>query len=69
MRQYIEFVADRLIIQLGYNKLYDSTNPFSWMELISLEGKTNFFTKRVAEYALADKTKTEEDFDLDTDCF
>jgi len=69
MSQYIEFVADRLLVQLGYNKLYGTSNPFDFMELISLEGKTNFFTKRVAEYALADKTKTEEDFDLDTDCF
>jgi ribonucleoside-diphosphate reductase subunit M2 len=69
MCQYIEFVADRLLQQLGYNKLYGSTNPFSWMEMISLEGKTNFFTKRVAEYALADKQKTTEDFDLDEECF
>jgi ribonucleotide reductase beta subunit family protein with ferritin-like domain len=69
MRQYIEFVADRLIIQLGYKKLYGSTNPFSWMEMISLEGKGNFFEKRISDYALADKDKTEEDFNLDEDCF
>ena len=69
MRQYIEFVADRLIVQLGYKKLYGSTNPFSWMESISLDGKTNFFEKRVAEYALAEKEKTEDDFNLDEDCF
>ena len=69
MRQYIEFVADRLIIQLGYRKLYGSTNPFSWMEMISLEGKGNFFEKRISDYALADKDKTEEDFNLDEDCF
>jgi len=69
MRQYIEFVADRLIVQLGYKKLYGSTNPFSWMEMISLEGKGNFFEKRISDYALADKDKTEEDFNLDEDCF
>ena len=69
MRQYIEFVADRLIIQLGYNKLYDSTNPFDFMEMISLEGKGNFFEKRISDYALAEKEKTEQDFDLDEDCF
>jgi ribonucleoside-diphosphate reductase beta chain len=50
MKQYIEFVADRLLVALGYNKMYNATNPFDWMELISLEGKTNFFEKRVAEY-------------------
>jgi ribonucleotide reductase beta subunit family protein with ferritin-like domain len=50
MQQYIEFVADRLVVALGYSKIYNATNPFDWMELISLEGKTNFFEKRVAEY-------------------
>ena len=50
MKQYIEFVADRLVVTLGYSKLYNATNPFDWMEMISLEGKTNFFEKRVAEY-------------------
>jgi ribonucleoside-diphosphate reductase beta chain len=50
MRQYIEFVADRLLVALGYSKLYHTPNPFDWMELISLQGKTNFFEKRVAEY-------------------
>ena len=69
MCKYIEFVADRLLQQLGYNKLYGSSNPFDFMEMISLEGKTSFFEKRVADYALADKQKTEEDFDLDNDCF
>ena len=53
MRQYIEFVADRLMISLGYNKIYNSSNPFSWMDMISLQGKTNFFEKRVAEYQKA----------------
>ena len=42
MSQYIEFVADRLLVQLGYPKLFESTNPFDFMEMISLEGKTNF---------------------------
>jgi len=53
MTRYIEFVADRLLTALGHNKLYGSTNPFDWMELISLQGKTNFFEKRVGEYQKA----------------
>jgi ribonucleoside-diphosphate reductase subunit M2 len=53
MSQYIEYVADRLIVQLGYPKLYKSENPFDFMQLISMEGKTNFFEKRVSEYSLA----------------
>ena len=65
MKQYIEFVADRLLVQLGYEKYYKSTNPFSFMELISLEGKTNFFEKRVGEYALATKTKKDNAFSFD----
>ena len=67
MCQYIEFVADRLSVQLGYDKIYGTKNPFDFMEMISIEGKTNFFEKRVAEYALADKTKTEDVFDFDAD--
>jgi ribonucleoside-diphosphate reductase beta chain len=55
MKQYIEFVADRLMISLGFSPLYNVTNPFEWMELISLEGKTNFFERRVAEYQKAGK--------------
>lgn len=50
MSYYIEFVADRLLVSLGYSKLFNTQNPFDWMELISLQGKTNFFEKRVAEY-------------------
>ncbi|CAJ1953412.1 unnamed protein product [Cylindrotheca closterium] len=50
MSQYIEFVADRLLSDLGYRPLFGSKNPFDWMDMISLEGKTNFFEKRVAEY-------------------
>lgn len=53
MSEYIEFVADRLLVALGYSKVYNASNPFPWMELISLQGKTNFFEKRVAEYQKA----------------
>lgn len=56
MCQYIEFVADRLIVALGYPKLYNAINPFDFMELISLQGKTNFFEKRVGEYQKAGVT-------------
>jgi ribonucleoside-diphosphate reductase beta chain len=50
MQQYIEFVADRWLDELGYTKLFNATNPFDFMEMISLEGKTNFFEKRVGDY-------------------
>ncbi|KAL7550523.1 hypothetical protein ACHAWF_013742 [Thalassiosira exigua] len=50
MGQYVEFVADKMLTDLGYDPLYRSKNPFDWMDMISLEGKTNFFEKRVAEY-------------------
>jgi len=50
MTQYIEFIADRLLAALGQEKVYHSTNPFDWMELISLQGKTNFFERKVSEY-------------------
>jgi len=50
MQQYIEFVADRWLVELGYSKIFKATNPFDFMELISLQGKTNFFEKRVGEY-------------------
>ena len=53
MCQYIEFVADRLLSELGCEKIYNSTNPFDFMEMISLQGKTNFFEKRVGEYQKA----------------
>ena len=53
MQQYIEFVADRLLLALGNDKVYNSTNPFDFMENISLGGKTNFFEKRVADYQKA----------------
>ena len=53
MSQYIEFVADRLLVELGCDKVYNATNPFDFMEMISLQGKTNFFEKRVGEYQKA----------------
>lgn len=53
MKQYIEFCADRLLKELGVDTVYNSSNPFDWMEMISLEGKTNFFEKRVSEYQKA----------------
>jgi ribonucleoside-diphosphate reductase beta chain len=69
MTQYIEFVADRLLLSLGNEKFYGTANPFSWMELISLQGKTNFFEKRVGDYqkagVMADREK--QTFSLDED--
>ena len=65
MSQYIEFVADRLIVQLGGEKIYNVACPFDWMEMISIEGKTNFFEKRVGEYALANKSKDDNIFDME----
>jgi ribonucleotide reductase beta subunit family protein with ferritin-like domain len=62
MTQYIKFVADRLSVQLGYKKIYNVTNPFDFMELISLQNKVNFFERRNDSYALADKTQSNEDF-------
>ena len=53
MQQYIEFVADRWLSELGYSKIYNATNPFDFMEMISLQGKTNFFEKRVGDYQKA----------------
>ena len=67
MTQYIKFVADRLSVQLGYEKIYNVVNPFDWMELISLEGKTNFFEKKMGDYALANKTKSEDVFEFTAD--
>ena len=64
MSQYIEFVADRLLLQLGYKKLFNAKNPFDFMELISVEGKTNFFERRVGDYALANKKKDSDVFDF-----
>jgi ribonucleoside-diphosphate reductase subunit M2 len=63
MTQYIQFVADRLSLQLGYEKIYNVANPFEFMELISLEGKTNFFDKQNNAYSLTDKAKKDTMFD------
>tara|TARA_B100000886_G_scaffold73131_2_gene46934 strand:- start:1713 stop:2690 length:978 start_codon:yes stop_codon:yes gene_type:complete len=62
MGKYIEYVGDRLAVQLGVEKIYDSQNPFDFMEMISLERKTNFFESRVSDYALADKSCKEDAF-------
>lgn len=71
MCQYIEFVADRLLVALNCPKIYNSTNPFDFMEMISLQGKTNFFEKRVGEYQKAGVIKKNEEanpkFSLDED--
>jgi ribonucleotide reductase beta subunit family protein with ferritin-like domain len=69
MSKYIEFVADRLIYALGYKKLYNAENPFEWMEMISLQGKTNFFEKKVGDYQKAGvmSSKDDREFRLDAD--
>jgi ribonucleoside-diphosphate reductase beta chain len=69
MSQYIEFVADHLLASLGVTKLYGTANPFDWMEMISLEGRTNFFEKRVGEYRKAGvgSTAAENRFALDAE--
>ena len=69
MSQYIEFVADRLVTQLGYPKIYNAANPFEFMERISLEGKDNFFEKKVSNYAKAAVGKTQEEmsFSMEAD--
>ena len=67
MSQYIEFVADRLCVQLGYDKIYNSQNPFDFMELISVESKVNFFERTNSEYALANKKVDSNVFELSCD--
>lgn len=67
MCEYIEFVADRLCLQLGYDKIYNSKNPFDFMELISIETKTNFFERTVSEYSLSNKTVDKDVFSFNTD--
>jgi ribonucleoside-diphosphate reductase beta chain len=64
MTQYIEFVGDRLCLQLGIDKIYGSSNPFDFMELISLESKSNFFERTVSEYAMANKEVANDVFSL-----
>jgi ribonucleoside-diphosphate reductase beta chain len=70
MKQYIEFVADRLLAELGCDRVYNSSNPFDFMDMISIQGKTNFFEKRVAEYQKAgvlNNTETGQSFSLNED--
>jgi ribonucleoside-diphosphate reductase beta chain len=69
MKQYIEFVADRWMNELGYPKLFNTTNPFDFMEMISLQGKTNFFEKRVGDYQKAGllSAQTAQSFSLEED--
>ena len=67
MSQYIEFVADRLLVQLGYPKIWETANPFPFMERISLEGKDNFFEKRVTNYSKAGVGKTAQEMTFATD--
>jgi ribonucleoside-diphosphate reductase subunit M2 len=67
MSQYIEFCADRICLQLGYDKIYQSANPFDFMELISVETKVNFFERTNSEYALANKTVDKDIFLMDAD--
>ncbi len=69
MQQYIEFVADRLLVSLGNEKAYGAENPFPWMDLISLQGKTNFFEKRVGEYQKSgvNTSRDQQVFSLDED--
>ena len=67
MTQYVEFVADRLAVQMGYNKIYNSSNPFDFMELISVETKTNFFERTNSEYALTNCKKDDNIFEFNAD--
>ena len=69
MKQYIEFVADRLLFALGCAKYYNATNPFDWMDMISIQGKANFFEKKVSDYQKAGVTTSREDrvFRLDSE--
>lgn len=67
MTQYIQFVADRLCVQLGYEKIYGVANPCDFMELISLESKSNMFERKIGDYALANKSNSDIAFDLNED--
>ena len=69
MSQYIEFVADRLLLELGNEKVYNATNPFDFMEMISIQGKTNLFEKRVGEYQKSGVLNNDADqtFTIDED--
>jgi ribonucleoside-diphosphate reductase beta chain len=67
MKKYIEFVSDRLLVQLGYNRLWNTENPFDFMELISLRPKSNFFELRVGEYAKSKIAESSNNFELSND--
>ena len=71
MKQYIEFVADRLLVSLGIERVYNVSNPFDFMEMISLQGKTNFFEKRVSDYqksgVMSKDSAKDKSFSLDED--
>lgn len=69
MQQYIEFVADRLLNSLGQEKVYGASNPFPFMDMISIQGKTNFFEKRVGDYQKAGVMNNREDqvFSMDAE--
>jgi ribonucleoside-diphosphate reductase beta chain len=69
MTQYLEFVADRLLRELDCENVYNSANPFDFMEMISLEGKTNFFEKRVAEYQKSGVNQDKKEESLSDDAF
>lgn len=68
MQEYISYCADRLLLSLGYGKVYDANQPFDWMELISIPGKTNFFERRVGEYQKAGVTTNKEESSFSLDC-
>ena len=70
MTQYLEFVTDRLLVELGCKKEFNASNPFDFMDMISLQGKTNFFEKRVSEYQKAgvlNKVEEKDKFSFDAD--
>ena len=67
MIQYLEFVADRLLVELNCDKEYNVSNPFDFMDMISLQGKTNFFEKRVGDYSLSSGDHSSASFELNTD--
>ena len=67
MKEYIEFVSDRLLVQLGYEKIWNTSNPFDFMEMISLRPKSNFFEIRVGEYAKSTISENNETFEINND--
>jgi ribonucleotide reductase beta subunit family protein with ferritin-like domain len=67
MQQYIHFVADRLAVQLGIAKIYNAQNPFDFMDMISMEGKGNFFERRISDYSKAGVGARQEDMVIKTD--